>query len=232
MCTIKICSFILVSVWINALKPVWSDSRVSPCVADLGWSRERPLPENLHLPYGSRARCLLDPLRTASSYRLVRQHGCDYRRGDGWAATFQTDLKKTMLSKYHRTKLIPISSVLIFASFFNYIVGIWGTNKSNFQWALQLVIHAWSESELVWTITTHNCIIVLYSCFVWPNLTWKICIFLSSNTFEVVQRYLTKFNSKWTQRNLQLCHHALKLWAGIWLMVHIVTAQIVLVQYT
>lgn len=57
-----------------------------PCLAGVGWSRERAMPQGLHLPFGSCAWCLLDPLRATPSYWLIWQHGCDHRCGDGWGA--------------------------------------------------------------------------------------------------------------------------------------------------
>lgn len=57
-----------------------------PCLAGVGWSREWAMPEGLHLSFGSRARCPLDPLRATPSHRLIWQLGCDHRLRDRWAA--------------------------------------------------------------------------------------------------------------------------------------------------
>lgn len=51
--------------------------------AGVGRSGERPVPEGLHLPPGSRARRLLDPLWASASHRRFRQPVRRHRRGDG-----------------------------------------------------------------------------------------------------------------------------------------------------
>lgn len=83
LCTVSEKTTKKTAVWINLW--VWRES-MCPCLAGVGCSRERAMPQGLHLPFGSCARRLLDPLRATLSHRLIWQHGCDHWCGDGWAA--------------------------------------------------------------------------------------------------------------------------------------------------
>lgn len=58
------------------------------CLAGVGWSREWAMPEGLHLSFGSRTRCLLDPLWATPSHRLIWQLGGDHGCRDRWAPTY------------------------------------------------------------------------------------------------------------------------------------------------
>lgn len=83
LCTVSKRDFVA-AVWVYLW--LWHDA-MCPCLAGVGWSRERAMPEGLHLPFGSRAWCLLDPLRAAPSHWIIWQLGCDHRRRDRWAVT-------------------------------------------------------------------------------------------------------------------------------------------------
>lgn len=90
---------IVVNMWL------WPDAECS-CLAGVGRSRERPIPEDLHLPFGSRAWCLLDPLWATPSHWLIWQCCCDNRRRDRWAATcLPADLINSMPLKYNNSLL-------------------------------------------------------------------------------------------------------------------------------
>lgn len=92
LCTVSMKKWLAVEAYVW----LWLDA-MCPCLAGVGWSRERAMPQGLHLPFGSCAWCLLDPLRATPPHWLIWQHGCDHRRGDRWAATLlSAGLKNTM----------------------------------------------------------------------------------------------------------------------------------------
>lgn len=83
LCTVSEKTTKKTAVWISLW--VWRDL-MCPCLAGVGCSRERAMPQGLHLPFGSCAQRLLDPLRATLSHWLIWQHDCDHWCGDGWAA--------------------------------------------------------------------------------------------------------------------------------------------------